>query len=152
IQNLRNGQLAYTQQGDFRATDWTSPQGQPLLDTLRIFCPPDTSQGYPSIYHACGNGGGLHMLHGDSHFNVSAPNEPLEVLVRDAPIPQSCDDVFNSDPTAIDGEYFVGGGYTFCSQQVATQDVGDGRDGDVTFIGNANINVDHSNSRTCADG
>ena len=40
-------------------------------------------EGYPALYHACGNFTGLHIVDDVARFNYSGPkNEPIEIYVR----------------------------------------------------------------------
>ena len=40
------------------------------------------AEGYPSIYWACGNTGGFHVVKGQATWNAANANAPLEVFVR----------------------------------------------------------------------
>jgi hypothetical protein len=84
IQNLRAGRSMYINPSQDRVADWTGPFATPSkLDTncnLVISTYPTT------IYHACGNGGGLHFT---DDFGLwvwaggsTAPNENMELWVR----------------------------------------------------------------------
>ena len=64
------------------ATDWTGPR---LANLTWVPSAPCTvsSGGFPSIYWACNNGGGLHVVADAARWDYSAKKQdPLEVFVR----------------------------------------------------------------------
>lgn len=115
IQNLRIGRMLYTSVAQARvATDFFGAR----LAEVGVGCQ-QANVGYPSIYHACDNAAGLHLITDTSKWAVFlGPSDPLEVWVRDAAIPATCAEVF-TDLSAPDGEYFLSsGGYTNCVRRL----------------------------------
>ena len=89
IQNLRAG-LVLTNNSPFRATGdsvaalWTGPfaaNAQYLWHTCGPAPFSVSSASYPSIYHACGNAGGMHLNGPNTGWTV-ADGENMEVYVR----------------------------------------------------------------------
>ena len=113
VQNLRQAQPMAASQ-EFNPNDYVGT----MVDRLAIFgCQP--AGPWPVVYHACGNGGGLHLFMNDQPSSrwenfSDTPHESMEVWVRDAPVPPSCEALQAQEPGITSGLYFVGGAYEFC--------------------------------------
>ncbi|MFK7999984.1 MAG: fibrinogen-like YCDxxxxGGGW domain-containing protein [Polyangiales bacterium] len=78
IVNLRAFEmLEVVADGPSDSSSWRGP----LLDNIGYRCSP-LADTYPAVFHACGNGSGLHWFRGRARWVNSDPNEALELYVR----------------------------------------------------------------------
>lgn len=78
IVNLRAFNMLEVVNGGPSASDtWRGP----MVSHVQYSCPPLTLP-YPSVFHACGNGAGIHWYDGRAEWEYQVADEALELYVR----------------------------------------------------------------------